>query len=185
MTVSIYNDVVTQMPDLTDEELDLKLEEAVIESEKAEMLVCCYLAEVRERRLFERFGYANISDYAVARFGFKERKTHYLVRLGKRIKRLPKLREAMANGKIGWCKASRLADFVAPENEVMWIQSALSSPVQQLEQKIKGRYGHARDDASLPAVGGHARVVGGHARDFPPPCGRRDIAPRRLRILAR
>ncbi len=43
----------------------------------------------------------------------------------------------MANGKIGWCKASRLADFVVPENEVMWIQSALSSSVQQLEQKIK------------------------------------------------
>ena len=137
MTVSIYNDVVTQMPDLTDEEVDLKLEEAVIQSEKAEMLVCCYLAEVRERRLFVDFGYANISDYTFARFGFKERKTHYLVRLGKRIKHLPKLREAMANGKIGWCKASRLADFVLPENEVMWLESALSSSVQQLEQRIK------------------------------------------------
>jgi len=136
MTVSIYDDVTTQMPDLTDEEVDRKLEEAVIESEKAEMLVCCYLAEVRERRLFLDFGYANISDYAFARFGFKERKTHYLVRLGKRIQHLPKLREAMANGKIGWCKASRLADFVVPENEVMWIQSALSLTVQQLEQRI-------------------------------------------------
>ena len=84
MTVSIYNDVVSQMPELTNEEVDLKLEQAVIQSEKAEMLVCCYLAEVRERRLFEHFGYANISDYAFARFGFKERKTHYLVRLGKK-----------------------------------------------------------------------------------------------------
>ena len=135
MTVSIY-DVVTQMPDLTDEEVDRKLEEAVIQSEKAEMLVCCYLAEVRERRLFVDFGYANISDYTFARFGFKERKTHYLVRLGKRIQHLPKLREAMANGKIGWCKASRLADFVLPENEVMWLQSALSLTVQQLERRI-------------------------------------------------
>ncbi len=137
MSVSIYNDVVTQMPDLTDEEVDLKLEEAVIESEKSEMLVCCYLAEVRERRLFVAFGYANISDYTFARFAFKERKTQYLVCLGKRIKRLPKLREATANGKIGWCKARRLADVAAPENEVMWIESALSSTVQQLEKKIK------------------------------------------------
>ena len=72
MSVSIYNDVVTQMPDLTNEEVDLKLEEAVIQSEKAEMLVCCYLAEVRER---QQFGYANIADYAFARFAFKERKT--------------------------------------------------------------------------------------------------------------
>jgi len=137
MTVSIYNDVVTRMPDLSDEELDLKLEEAVIDSEKAEMLVCCYLSEVRERRLFVAFGYANISDYAFARFGFRARKTHYLVRLGQRIKRLPKLREAMAKGKIGWCKASRIADVAAPENEVTWIESALSSSVQQLEKKIK------------------------------------------------
>ena len=137
MSVSIYNDVVTQMPDLTNEEVDLKLEEAVIHSEKAEMLVCCYLAEVRERQLFVEFGYANISDYAFARFAFKSRKTQYLVRLGKRIKYLPKLREAMANGKLGWCKASRLADFVVPKNEVMWIESALSLSVQQLEQRIK------------------------------------------------
>ena len=75
MSVSIYNDVVTQMPDLTNEEVDLKLEEAVIQSEKAEMLVCCYLAEVRERQLFVQFGYANIADYAFTRFAFKERKT--------------------------------------------------------------------------------------------------------------
>ena len=115
----------------------VKLEEAVIHSEKAEMLVCCYLAEVRERQLFVEFGYANISDYAFARFAFKSRKTQYLVRLGKRIKYLPKLREAMANGKLGWCKASRLADFVVPKNEVMWIESALSLSVQQLEQRIK------------------------------------------------
>jgi hypothetical protein len=74
MTVSTYNDVVTQMPDLTDEEVDLKLEEAVIQSEKSEMLVCCYLAEVRDRRLYIVFGYANISDYASARFAFNERK---------------------------------------------------------------------------------------------------------------
>ena len=42
----------------------------------------------------------------------------------------------MANGKIGWCKASRLADFVLPENEVMWVESALSLTVQQLEKRI-------------------------------------------------
>ncbi len=136
-SVSIYHDVVTRMPDLSDEELDLKLEEAVIDSEKAEMLVCCYLSEVRERRLFVAFGYANISDYAFARFGFRARKTHYLVRLGQRIKRLPKLREAMANGKIGWCKASRIAAVAAPEDEVTWIESALSSSAQQLEKKSK------------------------------------------------
>ena len=95
------------------------------------------LSEVRERRLFVAFGYANISDYAFARFGFKARKTHYLVRLGQRIKRLPKLREAMVNGKLGWCKASRIADIATPESEVTWIESALSSSVQQLEKKIK------------------------------------------------
>ena len=64
--------VVTQRPH--EREVDLKLEEAVIQSEKAEMLVCCYLAEVRERQLFVQFGYANIADYAFTRFAFKERK---------------------------------------------------------------------------------------------------------------
>jgi hypothetical protein len=90
-----------------------------------------------DRRAFVEFGYASVYDYAQARFGFGGRKTRYLVSLGRKIERLPKIREALVNGKIGWCKASRIASVAAPENEVMWLDSALSLSVKQLERRIK------------------------------------------------
>ena len=44
---------------------------------------------------------------------------------------------ALASGKLGWCKASRLVYVAAPDNEVMWLESVLSLTVQQLERRIK------------------------------------------------
>ena len=44
MTESAYNDTVSKISQLTNQELDQELEEAAILSEKAEMLVCCYVS---------------------------------------------------------------------------------------------------------------------------------------------
>ncbi len=137
MTESTYNDTVIKISELSNAELDHELEQAAILSEKSEMLVCCYLSEVRERGAFLEFGYSSIYDYAHARFAFGPRKTRYLVALGRKVQKLPKIREALASGKLGWCKASRIASVAAPANEVMWLDSALSLTVQQLEQRIK------------------------------------------------
>ena len=134
---SLYNDVVSEIRQLSNAELDQQLEDAAIQSEKAEMLVCCYLCAVSDRRAYKDFGYTSISDYAQARFGFADRKTRYLVSIGRKIDHLPKIRAALASGKLGWCKASRLASVAAPDNEVMWLESALSLTVRQLEQRIK------------------------------------------------
>ena len=94
---------------------------------------------------YRDFGYTSITDYAQARFGFGARKTGYLVSFGRKIEHLPKIRAALASGKLGWCKASRLASVAAPENDVMWLESALSLTVRQLEQRvnIKGRHRHS------------------------------------------
>ena len=66
---SLYDNVVSKIIALTNLELDQQLETAAVESEKAEMLVCCYLSAVRARRAYLDFGYSNITDYAEARFG--------------------------------------------------------------------------------------------------------------------
>jgi len=136
-TESLYNDVVSAIPDLTNVELDLRLETAAIMSEKAELLICCYLTAVRERGFYRDFGYSSISDYAQARFGFEDRKTRYMVALGRKIEELPKIRAALQSGKLGWCKATRLASVANRDNEVMWLESALSLTVRQLERRIK------------------------------------------------
>ena len=134
---SLYNQVVSEIEQLSNGELDQQLETATIMSEKAELLICCYLSAMSDRGAFRAFGYTCITDYARARFGFEDRKTRYLVSLGRDIKRLPKIRAALASGKLGWCKASRIAAVAKPANEAMWLESALSLTVQQLAKRIK------------------------------------------------
>jgi 5-methylcytosine-specific restriction endonuclease McrA len=149
-TESTYHDAVSKIEKLSNQELDFELEQTAALNEKTEMLLCCYLAAVRDRRAFEDFGYTNIYDYAYARFGFGQRKTRYLVSLGFKIERLPKIREALASGKLGWCKASRIASVASSENEVMWLDSALSLTVQQLERRIQDGTDNLTSTLHLP-----------------------------------
>ena len=134
---SEWDDVVPGVSTLTNAELDEKLEDAVIQSQRSEKLVCCFLNEVRERGAFRDFGCSTIYDYAAQRFGFKERKTRYLLFLGRKVKELPQIREALKTGKLGWCKATRIASVATIHDETTWLDSALSLSVSELDRRIK------------------------------------------------
>jgi hypothetical protein len=137
MRGSELDDVVPGVSDLSNAELDEKLDEAVRENERSEKLVCCFLSEVRAREAYRDFGFSSIYDYAMERFGFKERKTRYLLLLGRKVKELPELRAALQSGKLGWCKAARVASVAKREDETTWLDSALSLSVQELDRRIK------------------------------------------------
>ena len=122
--------------DLSIAELDQRLEKAVQENERSERLICDYLLAMGERRGYEKFGFSDIYYYAEARFGFSPRKTRYLLHLAQRLQRLPRIKEALAQGRLGWSKASRVARVATSEDEAMWLDSALSLSVRELDRKI-------------------------------------------------
>jgi len=125
-----------QANELSVAELDERLEQAVQENEQTERLICEYLLAMRERRGYEKFGFSDIYYYAEGRFGFSARKTRYLLHLGQQLRRLPRIREALAQGRLGWTKASRIARVATTEDEAMWLDSALSLSVRELDRKI-------------------------------------------------
>lgn len=122
---------------LSNAELDEKLELAVVASYESEKLICSYLTEMRDRQGYFELGFTNIYDYASERFGFCERKTRCFVSLGRKLKELPKIREALREGKLGWCKASKIASRATPEDESMWLDTALSVSVRDLEKRMR------------------------------------------------
>jgi hypothetical protein len=150
MTESAYNAAQNKIARLTTAELDQELEQTAATSETCEMLLCCYLAAMRERGGYREFGYANVYDYANARFGFGARKTRYLVALGRKIESLPKIREALASGKLGWCKAARVAAVATTDNEAMWLESALALSVKDLERRMHDGTDSLASMLSLP-----------------------------------
>jgi len=131
------NEEARGLGDVSVGELDQMLEQAIRANERSERLICEYLVEMNQREGHKEFGYSDIWDYAEFRFGFSERKTRYLMELGRKLKRLPKLRAAMAEGRIGWSKASKVARVAQPEDEAMWVDSALSLSARALERKIR------------------------------------------------
>jgi HNH endonuclease len=137
MHANEWEEVVPGVSALDNAELDEKLEQAVGENQRSETLICCFLTEIQERRAYRDFGYSTIADYARERFGFQERKTRYLVFLGRKVKSLPQLREALRSGKLGWVKATRIASVACREDESVWLDSALSLSVQELDRRIK------------------------------------------------
>ena len=132
-------ELFTTLSNLTNAKVDEKLENAVVLNMKTERLICCYLSAMRERGAYRDFGFSSIYDYADERFGFSSRKTRYLVFLGRRLDELPQLREALKEGKIGWCKARLVASRATAEDEVMWLDTALSLSVRELNRRIKDR----------------------------------------------
>ena len=123
-------------PNLSVAELDSRLEQAVQEHERSERLICDYLLEMRDRRGYEKFGFSDIYYYAEGRFGFSARKTRYLLSLGQQLQKLPQIKEALAQGRLGWTKASRIARVATTEDEALWLDSALSLSVRELDRKI-------------------------------------------------
>jgi len=122
---------------LTNAQLDEALETAVVASYESEKLICSYLTEMRDRRGYVELGFTSIYDYASERFGFCERKTRCFVSLGRKLQELPKIREALRSGKLGWCKASQIASRAKPEDEAMWLDTALSVSVRELERRMR------------------------------------------------
>jgi hypothetical protein len=118
-------------------ELDRRLEEAVRQHERAEKLVCFYLNQIKRRAVYKDFGFANVYDYALERFGFAHRKTRALITLGRQLNRLEQIARAMTEGRFGWSKASLVARVATKETEEEWVEAASALSFRELERKIR------------------------------------------------
>ena len=86
-----------------------RLEKEVQAYQRSERLICFYLLQIKRRRGYEDFGFANVEDYALELLGFSPSKTRQLLALCRKLLALPKVTEALARGDIGWTKASKVA----------------------------------------------------------------------------
>jgi hypothetical protein len=135
----LSNEIIPSFDDLSISELDQRLEDAVLEHERSERLICFALLEMDQRRGYEKFGFMCMSDYARARFDFSNRKTFYLLSLARKIKEYPQVEQALAEGKIGWAKAYRIVRLASAEDEVLSLESAMSMSVRELDRRIRKR----------------------------------------------
>ncbi|MFC1572735.1 HNH endonuclease [Candidatus Eisenbacteria bacterium] len=95
-----------------------------------------WFAEMEERKLYLHLGYSSIHQYANEALGFSSNKTYRFLRLTADLKRLPRLRESVATGALGWTKAREVAKVASIATEERWIAAAKKTSRRMLEQKV-------------------------------------------------
>lgn len=123
--------------DLSAPEVDTKLRAAVAALHQAESNIVLLFYEMIQRQLFRRLGYGTIQQYASLELGFSTNRIYHLVRLATDLQRLPRLRQAVRTGIVGWTKAREVTLVASPETEKQWIDEAIKSSRRQLEEKVQ------------------------------------------------
>ena len=104
---------------------------------RVESVLCFYLQEVEDRRLYLKYGFASVVDYARERLGFEDRKTRTLVQMAERFEKLPHLEKAFRSGDIPWTKAREVVKVAKPETERDWLAKCRKMTNRQLEQEVR------------------------------------------------
>ena len=118
-------------------EIHARLEAALWELQRAERNAVLLFGEILHRKLYRDLGYSSIQAYAAEALGFTPSKTSQFARLAGALEELPRLRQSVASGELGWTKAREVAKVATPKSEERWIAEAKKSSSRNLEQKVR------------------------------------------------
>jgi hypothetical protein len=117
--------------------VDASLRLAVAAVDRAQECAVLWFAEVARRSLFRELGYATLELYATEGLGFSRNRYFQFARLADDLDRLPRLREALASGELGWTKAQQVARVATPASEGRWVAKAATASRRELEAEVK------------------------------------------------
>ena len=95
-----------------------------------------WFADVQRRGLFRDLGYSSIYQYACEALGFSKSRTRDFVHLAVKLEDLPKVKEAMAKGELGYTKAREVVKVATAKTESSWLKAA-EAPRRELVQQVK------------------------------------------------
>ncbi len=131
-------------PGLTAVRVDQSLRLAVTAVDRAQECAVLWFAEIARRSLFRELGYASLELYATEGLGFSRNRFFQFARLAADLDRLPRLREAVVSGEIGWTKAQQVARVATAASEDRWVAKAATVSRRELEAEVKQARAKAR-----------------------------------------
>jgi len=132
-----------------------RLRRAVDAFKDAEHNVIVWFAEMKRRRLYRELGHGSMRQYAIQELGFSATRAADFGRLADCLESLPRIREKVASGELGYTKAREIVAVASPETEAAWLNAAESSSRRELEEKVRRvrRRAAARRRKTAAAVG--------------------------------
>jgi len=119
--------------------VDASLCSSLAAAEEAHQCAALWFGDLMHRHLYRELGYSSINQYASQKLGFSRSRAGDFIRLARRLEELPAVREAVAEGKIGYTKARAIVSVATPETEDRWLRVAEGRRDDQVDevQKVK------------------------------------------------
>ncbi|MBD3220076.1 hypothetical protein GF314_02450 [bacterium] len=123
-------------PGLSTVEVDQALRASVDAYDRARQNAAMWFTEALERGIYREFGHASMEIYAREELGFSTGRTRQFLALSRNLRRMPHLRAAITEGRLGWTKAQEVARVVTPANEREWVEKAIALPREELRRAM-------------------------------------------------
>ncbi len=101
-----------------------------------------------------RLGYGSFAEYVERLFGYCPRLTYTKLRVAEALATLPRLAQALRDGRTNWSALRELTRVATPETEGAWLTAAHDLTVRQVERLVSG---HVRGDRPGDAARPEAR----------------------------
>jgi 5-methylcytosine-specific restriction endonuclease McrA len=134
-----------------------------VSSQRAQLAhtLCHQLLTFDDLRGPAHLGFASLREYGEHALGLTAREVRECLRVGRRLRALPRLDAALEAGALSWSAARALTRVVVPETEADWLEEAKSHSMRELEAAL-----------SVSSAG-----------DLPPDPGSRPVAPAVTRFV--
>ena len=107
-----------------------------------------WFGEILDRKLFRELGYSSINQYAKDALGFSKTKIGDYIKLSRKMKAMPHLKEALNNGKLGYTSGRLIAEIADEKSEKNWVGFALENPRKVVEEEVKRAKTETKNKAS-------------------------------------
>ena len=137
---------IAYVADQSAAEVHAFLRSSIVAVDEAQQCAILWFEEVMRRKLYRALGYSSMNQYAMQELGFSKSRTDNYVRLAKQLGKLPAVRSAVADGRLGYTKAREVVAVATPETEDQWLKAAEEGTRDDLAKKVKQARRAARVD---------------------------------------
>jgi hypothetical protein len=94
------------------------------------------IIEVDQHKLYEKFGLNYLTTYCVKHMGLDETVAGVLVRVARKSRAVPELKQAVVDGDVSISNARTIASVITRDNQAEWIEKAKTLPKHKLEREV-------------------------------------------------
>ncbi len=115
---------ISYIPDQPAAKVHSSLQRSLTVMDDAHQCAVLWFGEIMRRHLFRDLGCSSINQYAMGKLGFSKSRSDDFIRLARQLENLPAVREAVANGELGYTKAREIVSVATPETQEPWLEAA-------------------------------------------------------------